>query len=65
MENIVRENPSEREIKLAALPQKILNMKQDGLIKYSKGYLFWWTWTSSRHGGGITYSSKTKYWVWY
>lgn len=37
IENIVRENPSEREIKLAALPQKILNMKQDGLIKILKG----------------------------
>lgn len=37
IENIVRENPSEREIKQAALPQKILNMKQDGLIKILKG----------------------------
>jgi type II secretory ATPase GspE/PulE/Tfp pilus assembly ATPase PilB-like protein len=37
IENIVRENPSEREIKTAALPQKILNMKQDGLIKILKG----------------------------
>jgi type IV pilus assembly protein PilB len=37
IEYIIRENPSEREIKTAALPQKILNMKQDGLIKVFKG----------------------------
>lgn len=37
IEAIVRENPSEREIKQAALSQKIINMKQDGLIKVLKG----------------------------
>jgi type II secretory ATPase GspE/PulE/Tfp pilus assembly ATPase PilB-like protein len=37
IETIIRENPSEREIKQAALAQKIINMKQDGLIKVLKG----------------------------
>lgn len=37
IENIIRENPSEREIRKAAAPQKILTMKQDGLIKVIKG----------------------------
>ena len=37
IETIIRENPSEREIKQAALTQKIINMKQDGLIKVLKG----------------------------
>lgn len=33
----MRENPSEREIRIAAAHQKILTMKQDGLIKVFKG----------------------------
>ncbi len=37
IEMIIRENPSEREIRQAAAPQKILSMKQDGLIKVIKG----------------------------
>lgn len=37
IEYIIRENPGEREIKKAAAPQKIVNMKQDGLIKIFKG----------------------------
>ncbi len=37
IENIIRENPSEREIREAALPQRILSMKQDGLIKVLHG----------------------------
>lgn len=34
---VVKENPSEREINVAALEQNILNMKQDGIIKVLKG----------------------------
>ena len=30
-------NPSEREIKIAAKPQKILDMRQDGIIKVLRG----------------------------
>lgn len=37
VEEIVRQNPSEREIKLAAHPQGILSMPQDGVIKVLKG----------------------------
>jgi type II secretory ATPase GspE/PulE/Tfp pilus assembly ATPase PilB-like protein len=37
IEAIVKENPSEREINKAALPQNILNMKQDGIIKVLQG----------------------------
>ncbi len=37
IEMIVRENPSEREIRQAAVSQKILTMKQDGLIKVFQG----------------------------
>ncbi len=37
IEQIIRENPSEREIRQAALPQGILNMKQDGVFKVLKG----------------------------
>lgn len=37
IEQIIRENPSEREIREAALPQGILNMKQDGVFKVLKG----------------------------
>jgi type IV pilus assembly protein PilB len=37
IEFIVRENPSEREIREAAAPQRILTMKQDGLIKIFQG----------------------------
>jgi len=37
IENVVRENPSEREIRNAAAGQKITTMKQDGMIKIFKG----------------------------
>ncbi|MBU3668758.1 MAG: type II/IV secretion system protein [Candidatus Taylorbacteria bacterium] len=37
IEFIVRENPSEREIRQAAASQRILTMKQDGLIKVFQG----------------------------
>jgi type IV pilus assembly protein PilB len=37
IENIIAMNPSEREIKEAALDQKLINMKQDGIIKILKG----------------------------
>jgi hypothetical protein len=37
IELIIRENPSEREIREAAAHQKILCMKQDGIIKIIKG----------------------------
>lgn len=37
IENVVRENPSEREIGLAAESQNILNMVQDGIIKVLQG----------------------------
>lgn len=37
IENIVIQNPSEREIKKAAMPQGILDMKQDGMLKVLKG----------------------------
>ncbi len=37
IEAILRENPSEREIKEAAKPQGILNMRQDGFVKCIKG----------------------------
>ena len=37
IEQIVKENPSEREINKAALPQNILNLKQDGVIKILQG----------------------------
>ncbi len=37
IEQIIRDNPSEREIRTAALPQGILNMKQDGVFKVLKG----------------------------
>ncbi|HRZ30201.1 MAG TPA: ATPase, T2SS/T4P/T4SS family, partial [Candidatus Paceibacterota bacterium] len=31
------ENPNEKEIKIAAIPQKILDMRQDGVLKVIKG----------------------------
>lgn len=37
IENVLRENPSEREIIEAAKPQGMLNMRQDGIIKVLKG----------------------------
>jgi type IV pilus assembly protein PilB len=37
IERVVQENPSEREIKKAAAPQKILDMQQDGMIKILQG----------------------------
>lgn len=37
IEQIVSSNPSEREIKEAALEQKLLTMKQDGVLKILKG----------------------------
>ncbi len=37
IEAILRENPSEREIKEAAKPQGILDMRQDGIVKCIKG----------------------------
>ncbi len=37
IENIVLQNPSEREIRKAAAPQNILSMKQDGVIKVLQG----------------------------
>lgn len=37
IERVVNENPSEREIKLAALPQGILSMQQDGIVKVLRG----------------------------
>ena len=35
--NVAINNPSEREIKIAAKPQNILDMRQDGIIKVLKG----------------------------
>src|SRR3989339_60751 len=37
IENIIRENPSEREIKRAAQKQGILDMQQDGVLKVLRG----------------------------
>jgi type IV pilus assembly protein PilB len=37
IEKIVEENPSEREVKKAALPQNILDMTQDGVLKILTG----------------------------
>ena len=37
IEKIVNQNPSEREIEKAALPQNMLNMKQDGALKILQG----------------------------
>ncbi len=37
IENIIRENPSEREIKDAAKPQGIIDMRQDGILKVLRG----------------------------
>lgn len=37
IENVIRDNPSEREISIAAEDQGILNMQQDGIIKVLKG----------------------------
>ena len=37
VEKIIRENPSEREIRRAALPQNILDMRQDGALKILQG----------------------------
>jgi type IV pilus assembly protein PilB len=37
IEQIVLQNPSEREIRAAAAPQNILDMKQDGVIKVLQG----------------------------
>lgn len=35
--DITLKNPSEREIKIAALPQRILNMREDGIVKVLEG----------------------------
>ena len=37
IEAILRENPSEREIKEAAKPQGLLDMRQDGIVKTMNG----------------------------
>lgn len=37
IENTIRKNPSEREIEKAASKQRLLNMKQDGIIKVLNG----------------------------
>jgi type IV pilus assembly protein PilB len=37
IENIIRENPSEREIQKAAKPQNLLSLTQDGIIKVLQG----------------------------
>ena len=37
IEEAINKNPSEREIKKAAAPQNILDMKQDGILKILKG----------------------------
>ena len=37
VEEILRENPSEREIKDASRPQGLLDMRQDGIIKAING----------------------------
>ncbi|HZS43218.1 MAG TPA: GspE/PulE family protein [Candidatus Paceibacterota bacterium] len=37
IEQVVKENPSEREIRIAARPQGILTMEQDGVLKVLKG----------------------------
>jgi type IV pilus assembly protein PilB len=37
IENVVKSDPSEREIQKAALPQNILNLKQDGILKVLNG----------------------------
>lgn len=37
VESVILNNASEREIKIAAKPQKILNMRQDGVLKILKG----------------------------
>ncbi|TAL48805.1 type II/IV secretion system protein [Patescibacteria group bacterium] len=37
VEAVVRENPSEREVKRAAAPQNILDLRQDGILKVLSG----------------------------
>jgi type II secretory ATPase GspE/PulE/Tfp pilus assembly ATPase PilB-like protein len=37
IENVVKNNPSERDIQKAALPQNILSLKQDGILKVLQG----------------------------
>jgi type II secretory ATPase GspE/PulE/Tfp pilus assembly ATPase PilB-like protein len=37
IENVINNNPSEREIAKAAIPQNILNLKQDGILKVLQG----------------------------
>ncbi|MEN9649088.1 MAG: type pilus assembly ATPase PilB, type pilus assembly protein PilB [Candidatus Parcubacteria bacterium] len=37
IEEVIREIPSEREIKNASLPQKIIDMRQDGILKVLRG----------------------------
>jgi type II secretory ATPase GspE/PulE/Tfp pilus assembly ATPase PilB-like protein len=37
IEDIIRENPSEREIKEAAKPQGLIDMRQDGILKICRG----------------------------
>ena len=37
IENVARDNPSEREIQKAALSQNILNLRQDGILKILQG----------------------------
>jgi type II secretory ATPase GspE/PulE/Tfp pilus assembly ATPase PilB-like protein len=37
VEGVLRENPSEREIKEAAKPQGMLDMRQDGIVKVLSG----------------------------
>ena len=37
VEEVITGNPSDRDIKLAALPQNILDMEQDGVLKILRG----------------------------
>jgi len=37
IEKIIRENPSEREIRAAAKPQGVMTMPQDGMLKVLSG----------------------------
>jgi type II secretory ATPase GspE/PulE/Tfp pilus assembly ATPase PilB-like protein len=37
VDKVIRENGSEREVKEAAKPQRILDMRQDGVVKAIKG----------------------------
>ena len=37
IENLIDKNPSEREIIKASIPQALLNMKEDGVLKVLRG----------------------------